>query len=78
LDHRLGRLLRGYGIRVTVHYLPLTTFGSKDHRSPQSVWGDVLAPTYLGLGPLYLHNVGQLQGRILRYDLGADKLSIAA
>jgi hypothetical protein len=37
LDHRLGWLSGGYGLRVSVHHLPLTLFGSKDHRGAHGV-----------------------------------------
>jgi hypothetical protein len=49
LDHRLGRLLRGYGVCVTMHYLPGALFRSKDQRSPKSPRGDLLPSAYLGL-----------------------------
>src|SRR5215217_9126692 len=39
LDHRLGCLRDGYGISVSVHYLPGAVFGSEDHRNPQIAWG---------------------------------------
>jgi AcrR family transcriptional regulator len=55
-----------------------TVFGSKDHRRPQSARGDVLPSANLGLDPLYLHNVRQLSCHILRHDLGANELAIAA
>src|SRR5215204_2322283 len=59
LDHRLCSLRGGYGVRVPMHNLPLTIFfRSKDHRSPHSYPGDVLPCADLGLGPLYLYNVG--------------------
>jgi len=77
LDHRLGWLSRGYRVCVPMHHLLGTVFRSKDHRRPQGVWGDLLPPAYLGLGPLYPHNVGELRSHILRYDLGADELAIA-
>ena len=33
LDHRLGRLGRGYGVRVPMHYLPGPILRSIDHRN---------------------------------------------
>jgi hypothetical protein len=61
-----------------MHNLPVTTFRSKDHRSPQSEWGDLLASSNLGLKPLYLHNLGKLRSYKLRYDLEASGLAISA
>src|SRR5215203_3897019 len=59
LDHRLCWLRSDYGVRVPMHNLPLTIFfRSKVHRSLQSVRGDLLPCADLGLGPLYLYNVG--------------------
>jgi hypothetical protein len=58
LDHRFGWLSGGYGVRVPMHDLPLTVFGSKDHRRAHCVWGDLLPSAYLSLCPLYLHYVG--------------------
>src|SRR5215208_2543711 len=63
LDHRLGWLGRGYGVRVSVHHLPLTLFGSKDHRGAHGVRGDLFLPADLGPGPLYLHHVGTDHGQ---------------
>jgi hypothetical protein len=61
-----------------MHNLPSAVFRSKDHRNPQSVWGDVLSPANLGLGPLYLHNVGKLRSYMLGYDLKAGGIAISA
>jgi hypothetical protein len=52
-----------------VHGLPHTVFSSKDHRRAHSVWGDLLACAYLGLCPLYPHNVGKLSSHNLRYEI---------
>ncbi len=60
-----------------MHYLPLTVFRSKDHRSPQSEWSDVLPSADLGLCPLYLHNVSKLRSHILTHGLEADNLAIS-
>jgi len=48
-------LSRYYRVCVSMHYLPDTVFGSKDHRNPHSVWGDILPSANFGLEPLYLH-----------------------
>jgi hypothetical protein len=34
---------------MPMHYLPLTLFRSKDHRNPQSGWGEVLPSAKLDL-----------------------------
>ena len=60
-----------------MHYLPSADFGSKDHRSPQGGWGDVLPSAYLGPVPLYLYKVGKLRSYVLLYDLVADVLAIS-
>jgi hypothetical protein len=39
---------------MPMHDLPGAILGSKDHRSPQSVWGYVLTFADLGLQVLYL------------------------
>ncbi len=53
LYHRFGWLSRGYGVCVSMHYLPPTvSFRSEDHLTAHSVWGYVLPPTHLGLRPL--------------------------
>ena len=49
LYYRVGWLSRGYLVRVSMHNLPDTVFRSRDHRNPQSVWGDFLPITNLGL-----------------------------
>jgi hypothetical protein len=77
LDHRLGRLLRGYWVCVTMHYLLGAHFRSKDHRSPKSPRGDILPSAYLGPSPLYLHYVGELRSYMFLYDLGARGLAIS-
>jgi GrpB-like predicted nucleotidyltransferase (UPF0157 family) len=46
---------------MSMHYLPLTVFGSKDHRNSQVDPGNVLPCPHLGLLPLYPHNVGKLR-----------------
>ena len=56
--HRLGLLRSGNGIRVPMHYLPLTPFKSKDHRDSQGAWSDILTSVDLDLIPLYQQNVG--------------------
>ena len=63
---------------MPVHDLPGPVFRSKDHRSPQSVWGDILPSTNLGLCPLYLYNIGKLRSHLLRYDLYGNHLTIPA
>jgi hypothetical protein len=77
LDHRFRWLSRGDGVCVSMHDLPLTVFRSKDHRSPQSDWGDVLTSADLGLCPLYLYNVGKLGSYVLRYVLKGNHLAIS-
>jgi hypothetical protein len=62
---------------VTMHYLPGATFRPKDHRNPQSKEGDIRSSSNLGLGPLYLHNVGKLRCHMLLYDLDARDLAIS-
>src|SRR3712207_32595 len=57
--------------------LPHAIFRSKDHRSPQSDWGELLTSANLGLSPLYLHNVGKLSSHMLRYGLDASDLTIS-
>jgi hypothetical protein len=59
-----------------MHYLPGALLRSKDHRNPQSKWGDILPSANLGLYPLYLHNVGKLSSDVLRYGLEAGDLTI--
>ena len=75
-DHRLGRLSGGYGVCVAMDDLPGASFGSKDHRNPQSDWVDIFPSAYLGLPPFHSHNVGKLRSYVLRYDLGAMELAI--
>jgi hypothetical protein len=78
LYHRLGWLRGGYGVRVSMHYLPLTLFfWAKDHRNPQRKWGDVLPSADLGLRPLYLHYVGKFRTHVPLYDLDANELAIS-
>ena len=62
---------------MLMHYLPLTVFGSKDHRGPKDPRGDFLASADLGLTPLYLHYEGEPGSRVFLYDLGADRLAIS-
>src|SRR3712207_2171282 len=61
---------------MTMHYLPLTVFGSKNHRNPQSDWGDILTSTNLGPGPLYPHDIGKLRSYVLLYGLDTNHLAI--
>jgi hypothetical protein len=60
-----------------MRYLPLTIFSSKDHRSPQRDWGEILAFANLGPGPLHPHNVGKLRRYVLLYGLEGDYLAIS-
>src|SRR6266702_7998432 len=60
-----------------MHHLPGAVFRSKDHRHPQSDWGDILPSANLGLGPLQLHNVGKLSSDVLRYEIEANFLAIS-
>src|SRR5688572_15752933 len=60
-----------------MHYLPLTVFRPKDHRNPQSDWGDILTSGNLGPRPLYPHDVGKLRSYVLLYDLVANDLAIS-
>src|SRR5829696_8991486 len=59
-----------------MHYLPDTLFGSKDHRSPQSDRGSVHASANLGSFPHQRHYVSELGSHVLRYDLGANELTV--
>ncbi len=77
LYDRFRWLCGGYGVGVPMHELPLTVLESKDIRSPQSVWADLLASANLGLCPLYTYYVSKLSTHILRHDLGANELAIA-
>jgi hypothetical protein len=49
LYHRFRWLSCGYRVCVTMHNLPDTVFRSKDHRNPQSEWGDLLPSVNLSL-----------------------------
>jgi hypothetical protein len=60
-----------------MHYLPGATFRPKDHRNPQSKGGEIRPSSNLGLGPLYLLNVGKLRCHMLLYDLDASDLAIS-
>ena len=60
-----------------MRYLPDTVFRSKDRRNPKSDRGDFLPSADLGLCLLYLHNVGKLRGRVLRYGLGVNDMAIS-
>jgi hypothetical protein len=77
LDHRLCCLSGGYGVCVPMHYLPLTVFRSKDHRSPQSDWGDIFAFANLGPGTLHPHDVGKPRSYVLLYGLEGNYLAIS-
>src|SRR5215217_4703272 len=59
-----------------MHYLPLTVFGAKDHRSPQSDRDSVHASANLGSFPHQRYYVGELGSHVLRYDLGANELTV--
>jgi hypothetical protein len=61
-----------------MHNFPCTVFRSKDHRSPQSEWGDFLPFANLALKPLYLYDIGKLRSHVLRYDLEASGYAISA
>src|SRR5215207_5636690 len=61
-----------------MHDLPGAILGSKDHRSPQSVWGYVLTFADLGLQVLYLHDVSKLYGHVLSDDLEAGGPAVSA
>src|SRR3712207_8824636 len=52
LDHRFCWLRGGYGVCVSVHYLPGALFKSKDRRDPHGNRGDILPSLNLGLHPL--------------------------
>src|SRR3954470_23749014 len=47
LYNRLCRLGAGYGVRMSMHYLPGTLLGSIDHRNPKSDRSDVPLPPAL-------------------------------
>src|SRR5215208_3254002 len=78
LDHRLGWLRGGYGVRVSVHHLPGAILRSKDHRGPKRVWGDLLSFAYLGLQVLYLNDVGKFGGYVLGHYLKAGGPAVSA
>src|SRR5215213_1827262 len=59
-----------------MHDLPDTVFGSKAHRSPQSDRGSVHASANLGSFPHQRYYVGELGSHVLRYDLGANELTV--
>ena len=59
-----------------MHYLPDTALGTKDHRSPQSDRGSIHASANLGSFPHQRHYVGELGSYALRYDLGANELTV--
>jgi hypothetical protein len=77
LYYRLGRLGRGYGVCVPMHYLPGALFGSKDHRDPKGERCNIFTSADLGLRPLYLHHVGKLRSYVPLYDLGANELAVS-
>jgi hypothetical protein len=77
LYYRLCWLGRGYGVRVSMHYLPGAVFGSKDHRNPQIAGGDILSSANLCVGPLYPHNAGKLGSHVLCYSLEGSDLAIS-
>ena len=77
LYHRLCWLCGGYGVGVSMHYLPGAILGPKDRRNPQCDRGDIIPPLDLGMGSLYFHGVGKLSGRVLRYVLEASGLAIS-
>src|SRR5215212_8206856 len=60
-----------------VHHLPLSLLRPKDRRNPHGNRGDIIPPLNLGLAALYLHCVGKLRGRVLRYVLEAGGLAIS-
>src|SRR5919202_7099776 len=75
--HRFDWPSRGYRVCVPMHYLPGAIFWPKDHRNPQIEWGNILLSAKLGPVALYPHNVGQLRGHILLYDIEASDLATA-
>src|SRR5215211_6038559 len=77
LDHRLRWLGAGYGVRVSVHYLPGAIFSPKDRRNPHGNRGDIIPSLNLGLASLDFHCVGKLRGYVLRYVLEACGLAIS-
>ena len=60
-----------------MHYLPLSLFWPKDHRSPQIKRGYILTSADLGLWVLYLNHVGKLSSYMLRYDLDANEPTLS-
>jgi hypothetical protein len=60
-----------------MHNLPLSVLRSKDHRNPQSGWGEVFHSAKLDLYPLQPYSVGKLGSHILHYGLEAQVLAIS-
>src|SRR3712207_8407428 len=60
-----------------MHDLPGALFESKNHRNPQSDWGDIFTSANLGPGPLHPHDVGKLRSYVLLYGLEANHLAIS-
>src|SRR6266446_3354784 len=77
LYERFDWLSCGDRVGVSMHHLPGAVFRPKDRRHPQSEWDDILPSANLGLGPLYLHNVGKLKSDVLRYVLESNDLALA-
>jgi hypothetical protein len=76
LDHRLGRLWGGYGVRVPMHDLPGTLFGPEDARDTQSHGANILTAANLGPVALHLHDIGELGGNVLRHVFEAYDLAV--
>ncbi len=77
LYHRLCWPRGGYGVCVTMHYLPGAIFRSKGHRDPQIAGGDLLCSADLCIGTLYPQDAGKLRGYVLRNSLEVVDLTIS-
>ena len=60
-----------------MHDLPGALFRAKDHRNPQSGWGEVLHCANLDLASLYPHGIGKLRSHTLHYGVEASGLAIS-
>src|SRR5215204_2489447 len=77
LYYQLGRLGRGYRVRVAMHYFPGAIFRPKDRRNPHGNRCDIIPALDLGLASLHLDCVGKLRSYVLCYVLKASGLAIS-
>src|SRR5690348_4990344 len=56
---------------------PHAVFKPKNARHTQSHWSDVIPPANLGLVTLYLYNVREVGGHMLRYFLEIRDLAVS-